>query len=158
MDNGFHTIFEIGKHAEIINDGMDIAICTYDNRALTLTFSSAKRPLYIIRGNILTEIKGSSSPIGGGYYFKYPYTNKNLKLEEKDRYFMFTDGFADQFGGDKLKKLKTAGFKDLLIKFSEQKMSAYKEALNNYFEEWKRTEEQTDDVLVLGFEINKTHY
>ena len=68
---------------------------------------------------------------------------------------MFTDGFADQFGGDKHKKLKVSGFKELLLKLSDQKMPVYKTMVNDFFEEWKRDEEQTDDILVIGFEVNE---
>ena len=154
MNNGFRELFEIGKHSDIINDGMDIAICSIDKTDSSLTFSSARRPLYIIKDKILTELKGSSLPIGGGYREREPYKNKKIKIEKCSRYYMFTDGFADQFGGSNGKKLKTVGFKDLLISLSEEKMSATKEIVNNYFEEWRHNEEQTDDILIIGIEIN----
>ena len=64
------------------------------------------------------------------------------------------DGFADQFGGHSKKKLKTTGFKELLIGLGEHKMTAQKKILDEYFEKWKRNEEQTDDILVAGFKVD----
>jgi serine phosphatase RsbU (regulator of sigma subunit) len=158
IDCGFRDIFEIGKGSEVINDGMDIAICVIDKAASNLTFSSARRPLYIIKDRTLIEIKGSLLPIGGDHgdnYEKHSFHSETINIEKGDRYFMFTDGFADQFGGDKHKKLKVSGFKELLLKLSDQKMPVYKTMVNDFFEEWKRDEEQTDDILVIGFEVNE---
>jgi sigma-B regulation protein RsbU (phosphoserine phosphatase) len=154
INSGFRDIFEINKHTEVINDGMDIAICTIDKKKSNLLFSSAKRPLYIIKNKNLIEVKGSSFPIGGDHYVRHPYKNESIAIEKDDRYYMFTDGFADQFGGHSKKKLKTTGFKELLIGLGEYKMIAQKKILDEYFEKWKRNEEQTDDILVAGFKVD----
>jgi len=153
MNNGFRDIFEIGKRDEAINDGMDIAVCTIDKVNSNLLFSSAKRPLYILKNKALTEVKGSTLPIGGGHSERHPYKNESVSIEKGDRFYMFTDGFADQFGGDNQKKLKTTGFKDLLINLGEQSMPSHEKVLGDYFEKWKQGQEQTDDILVAGFEI-----
>jgi sigma-B regulation protein RsbU (phosphoserine phosphatase) len=153
MNNGFRELFGIGKLSETINDGMDIAICTIDKAESGFLFSGAKRPLYIIRNEKLIEIKGSTLPIGGGHYERYPYNNESIDMEQGDNYYMCTDGFADQFGGHHRKKLKTTAFKELLMELNKKQMNTQKKALSEYFEQWMRNEEQTDDVLVVGFKV-----
>jgi len=154
IDRGFREVFGIGTGSEAINDGMDIAISVIDKAASTLTFSSARRPLFIIRDKELIEVKGSTLPIGGVQYERVSYYNEAINVQQGDRFFMFTDGFADQFGGDKGKKLKISGFKDLLVKLGGKEINACKAIIDGFFETWRRNEEQTDDVLVIGFEMN----
>src|ERR1700739_1296115 len=154
MSNGFYHVFDLDKHDEPINDGMDISICSIDKKNRTLLFSSARRPLYIIKNGKLTEVKGSAVPIGGSQYERHPYKNQEFNIEKGDKFYMFTDGFADQFGGHQRKKLKTIGFKDLLLSLSSQNMSLNKKALKEHLNAWKRDEEQTDDILIVGFEIS----
>jgi sigma-B regulation protein RsbU (phosphoserine phosphatase) len=154
MNRAFGEIFDLGKDKEEIHDGMDIIICSIDMANSSLTFSSARRPMYYTRNQVLTEIKGSPQPIGGGYYERTPYRNESMKIEKNDKYYLFTDGYADQFGGKNGKKFKTTGFKDLLTKLSNEKMSVTKRTLHDHFEKWKREEEQTDDILVVGIEIS----
>jgi sigma-B regulation protein RsbU (phosphoserine phosphatase) len=154
MSNGFNNVFDIGKRDEPINDGMDISICSIDKKNESLLFSSARRPLYIIKNEKLTEVKGSLVPIGGNQYEKYSYKNQEFIIEKGDKFYMFTDGFADQFGGNLRKKMKTIGFKDLLLRLNDEKMSLNKRALKEYLNAWKRDEEQTDDILIVGFEIS----
>ncbi len=153
INKGFSEIFEIGTNANAISDGMDISICSIDKANSVLTFSGAKRPLYIVRNKILSEIKGSPFPIGGSHHEAHYFKNEEVKMQKCDRFYMLTDGYADQFGGDDHKKLKSVGFKNLLMNYSTQPIHAQKNTLNDYFEMRRATEEQTDDVLVIGFEI-----
>src|ERR1700722_1488409 len=134
VNKGFSDIFGIGTNDDAINDGMDISVCSIDKANSKLTFSGAKRPLYIIKNKTLLEVKGSPFPIGGGHYERHPYENEEIKIEKGDRYYMFTDGYADQFGGDNHKKLKSVGFKNLLIDHAEQSIQTQKKILDDYFE------------------------
>ena len=82
-----------------------------------------------------------------------PFTNHQIKVEEGDKIYLFTDGYADQFGGIKGKKFKYKPFKELLLKLSTQSMENQKIALNNHFQSWKGNLEQVDDVCVIGLQI-----
>jgi sigma-B regulation protein RsbU (phosphoserine phosphatase) len=153
LNAGFTEVFKTEKDEDPIHDGMDIAIYSVDKTTMTGTFSAARRPLYIVRGNDIIELKGSPLPIGGGYDERIHYTNEVVKIEKGDKFYLFTDGYADQFGGKHRKKLKITGFKELILKHHSLKMSLQKKRLNDEIEKWKNEEEQTDDILVLGFEI-----
>jgi len=140
-----------GKEGES-KDGMDISLVCFNNKTNELQWAGANNPLYILRGNTLTEIKGNKQSIG--YHENMmPFTNHNIKLGKGDSVFLFTDGFADQFGGPKGKKFKYSQFKELVISVSQEPMEKQKEILNNEFEEWKSYHEQTDDVCVIGVRV-----
>ncbi len=154
MNRAFREIFDLGKHTEEIHDGMDIIICSIDKANSNLTFSSARRPIYYTRNKVLTEIKGSPQPIGGGHYEGKPYKNETIKVEKGDKFYLCTDGYADQFGGKHGKKFKTTGFKDLLTQLCDERMAVNKKTLHDNLEKWRQNEEQTDDILVVGIEIS----
>ena len=117
-----------------------------------LSFSGAKNPVYIVRNKELHEIKGDKQPIGS-YESQEPFTNKEYQLEKGDMVYIFSDGYADQFGGPKGKKLKYKPFKELLIANSDKSMDEQEKQLNNLFENWKGDIEQLDDVCVIGVRI-----
>ena len=151
-----------------LNDGMDIALCTIKNDKLT--FAGAYNPAWvftkreitetqnnsikisILEGKNLAEIKADKQPIGK-YYNPSPFTNKEFSLETGDVIYICTDGFADQFGGEKGKKLKASNFKSLLAKAQYLSLNDQKEHLNNVFEQWKGPIEQLDDVCVIGVRV-----
>lgn len=133
-------------------DGMDISLACFNKKTQELQWAGANNPLYILKGNTLTEIKGNKQPIGYHENMK-PFTNHEMKLGKDDLIFLFTDGFSDQFGGPKGKKFKHSQFKELLMSVSTQPMEKQKEILNNEFEAWKSFHEQTDDVCVIGVRV-----
>ena len=121
-------------------------------KTLKLTFSGAKNPVYIIRNKELHEIKGDKQPIGS-YAAQEPFTNKEYQLEKGDMVYIFSDGYADQFGGPKGKKLKYKSFKNLLIENSDKSMDEQEKQLNDLFENWRGALEQLDDVCIIGVRI-----
>ncbi len=140
-----------GKEGES-KDGMDISLACFNKHTQELQWSGANNPLYILRGDTLTELKGNKQPIG--YHENMmPFTNHMIKLGKGDLIFLFTDGFSDQFGGPRGKKFKYSQFKELLISVSSQTMEKQKEILNSEFENWKSYHEQTDDVCVIGVRV-----
>lgn len=136
------------------NDGMDIAVCNIDLEKKQLRYAGANRPLWIIRHNELMVQVPDKFPIGGlQIIHEHAYTDHMINLEDNDALYIFTDGFADQFGGEKHKKLMTAKFKEILLSIQELSMPDQEKYLKSFFEKWKGPDEQVDDVLVIGIRI-----
>jgi serine phosphatase RsbU (regulator of sigma subunit) len=134
------------------NDGMDLSICCIDISAMTMTFAGAYRPIYWIRNGELNEMKGNRRPIGGSGSDRI-FTNQYLDLVEGDKIYMFSDGYASQFGYLLNKKFSSAKMKEILLYISTLPFHQQKSELEKSFMAWKLQEEQTDDVLVMGFEV-----
>jgi serine phosphatase RsbU (regulator of sigma subunit) len=136
-------------------DGMDVALCLIDKRNNTLTYSGANRPLYMINENgDCSEIKGNKRPIGGFDNSLFEFTEEAISLETNRAYYLFSDGYVDQFGGDKSKKYSTKRFKALLSEIKTLPMKEQQQLIKQSFIDWKNHNEQTDDVLVIGFKTN----
>lgn len=135
-------------------DGMDIALCKLNKNTNVLQFASANNPLWILRKNknIIEEVKGDKQPVGFSYEMK-PFNNHVITLEQGDSFYIFSDGYADQFGGPKGKKFKYKQLNELLLKISPENMSNQKIILENEFEKWKGDLEQIDDVCMVGIRI-----
>ncbi len=134
-------------------DGMDIALCKVNFENNTLSFSGANNPLYLIRNGELTETKGDKQPIGRSTKAK-PFTEHNIKLEKGDTLYTLTDGYPDQFGGEKGKKFMYKQFKNFLLSIQNVDMEKQKELIQQKFNSWKGGLEQIDDVLVIGVKID----
>jgi serine phosphatase RsbU (regulator of sigma subunit) len=141
------------KSDKEVKDGMDISLCSLSLSTLTLTWSGANNPLWVVSSKgELTEIKADKQPIGK-YAVEVPFTSHTLKLEKDDRIFMFTDGFADQFGGPKGKKFKYKQLQKILTDSVDSSIDQQKEILNKKFQDWKGDLEQVDDVCVIGIQL-----
>lgn len=135
---------------EAVSDGMDIAMCLLNHDKIA--YAGAYNPLIIIRNNEIIEIKADKQPVGKFDTYK-PFTNHHFQLQKGDILYLFSDGFADQFGGDKGKKFKTTRFKALLLEIHQLPMAEQKQKLKETFEAWKSNFDQVDDVSVLGLRI-----
>lgn len=146
------VIQEFEKSEEEVKDGMDVALCSLEGK--TLKFAGAHNPLWIIRkdGDEVEEIKANKQPIGK---FDNPeaYTTHTVELNEGDSFYVFSDGFADQFGGDKGKKFKSSKFKKLLLSIQQENMISQRDLIHSAFDEWKGEIEQLDDVCVIGVRV-----
>ena len=137
-----------------VNDGIDIAFCLLNKKMKTLEYSGALRSLYIIRKNRVIRYTPNNYPIGTKNTKNFTgFTNNNIKLKKNDSIYIFTDGFVDQFGGEKNKKYSSRRFKELLLKIHELPVEEQKQQLKNAFHQWKGQNEQIDDVLVLGYKF-----
>jgi PAS domain S-box-containing protein len=140
------------RQGEIRYDGMDISLCAINKKTNVLNFAGAMRPMFLVREGELTEIKGSKYPLG--YYFeKKEFSLNTIQLNEFDQIYLTTDGYADQFGGNKNKKLNRKAFKELLLSLTGMNGDEQSSFLEYSLKNWKQDEEQTDDVLVIGFTI-----
>jgi len=142
--------FEKGRSD--IKDGMDLAFCCLDNKARTLEYAGANNPLYYIRNGELEEIKPDSQPVGK-HERRKPFTNHVLNLKEGDCIYIFSDGFADQFGGENGKKFKYKQFRELLLSNHGKPMEEQKQLLDESIENWRGELEQVDDICVIGVRV-----
>jgi len=133
-------------------DGMDAAVCVFDFSEKIVEYAGAYNPLYLIRNSELSEYKAVKNPVA--HYIKMkPFVNNRIEYKENDFFYIFSDGFIDQFGGENRRKYMSANFKKLLRKLStpEAKMNQIYLELDKEFENWKTDRyEQLDDVLVIG--------
>lgn len=134
------------------NDGMDISICNFKNNVLQ--YAGAYRPLYIIRQGELIETKATKMAIGGQQIDQQRiYENHEFELQKGDTIYLTTDGYADQFGGDKNKKLTTTKFKEMLLQIQDMTMQEQEIHLADFIEKWRGENEQVDDICVIGIRI-----
>jgi serine phosphatase RsbU (regulator of sigma subunit) len=144
------VIQEFEKSDEDVKDGMDIALCSLEGNKLQ--YAGAHNPLWIIRNGEIIETKANKQPIGK-FDNPEPYTTHSFELEKGDSVYIFSDGYVDQFGGEKGKKYKSANFKKLLLSIQNKDMIDQKRILDGSFETWRGDLEQIDDVCIIGVKI-----
>jgi serine phosphatase RsbU (regulator of sigma subunit) len=133
-------------------DGMDVALLTFINER-EMEYAGANRPLWIVRGGVLEEIKATKISIGGDRYGnEQQFKCHSIKLQEGDTVYISSDGFADQFNNND-KKLMTRRFKEILIGIQHLSMPEQEKYLDDFIEKWKGNLEQTDDILVIGIRV-----
>jgi len=134
----------------IIRDGMDIGLCVIEKEKKKLIYSGAFFPLYLIRDNSLTEIKGDKIIIGMNPD-RLPYTDSEIKLKTDDILYIFSDGYVDQFGGSENKKFMYRRFRYLLLTIHNFPINDQKAILDENIKTWLGPNEQIDDIMVIGF-------
>jgi serine phosphatase RsbU (regulator of sigma subunit) len=138
----------------ITKDGMDISIIRINYKTCEIEWAGANNPLWIIRdgSSEVYEIKGDKQPIGLTHSPSL-FTNHQLQLKQGDSVFLFTDGFADQFGGPRGKKFKYKQLKDVLLGNNHLPHSQQKKKLEDIFYEWSGKLEQVDDICLIGIKL-----
>jgi serine phosphatase RsbU (regulator of sigma subunit) len=147
------TLRQTGSDSEV-KDGMDLAVCALNPKTLMLEYAGAFNPLYIVRDGKIIETASDKIPIGtytDGDFKNY--TNHEIQLQKGDTIYIFTDGYADQFGGEKGKKFKYKSLQQLLISLQGKPMVEQKEILYTTIQQWKGNLEQVDDILVMGVRV-----
>lgn len=138
------------------NDGLDIAVCVFDKTLNTLTFAGANNSLLLIEGDEMREFKANSKSIGGFLNIAesdYVFTDHIVPASANSQFYIFSDGFADQFGGTKNKKVLRKNFYNLLFTNRSFSLDAQGKAVSQFFDDWKGDNDQVDDVLVVGFKL-----
>jgi len=143
---------QTGKKGEA-DDGMDIALCVLDTKTNMLQYSGANNPLYLIQNGEFKEIKADRMPIGYYPNEKPTFTNHEIQLKDGDVFFLFSDGYMDQFGGEKGFKYKSSNFQQFLFEHHSRPMILQKELLEQELKNWMKGHEQTDDILVMGVRV-----
>ncbi len=144
------------KHeAEQAKDGMDLALVVIDRQLGMLEFSGAYNPLILVRNGELIEYKGDKMPVGKHIVEEKPFTSQRIQLEHEDMIYMYSDGFPDQFGGEKGGKYKARPFKNFLTSISSEPVKEQAGLLETELKNWMGKEPQVDDILVTGIRFLK---
>ena len=145
---------EFEKSETEVRDGMDISLCALNTKTNQLQWAGANNPIWIVRkdSEVMEEIKGDKQPIGQ-FELAMPFTNHQLQLQTGDTIYIFSDGYPDQFGGEKGKKYKSGRFKRTLVDLSKSEITQQHDFLKAEFKNWKGELEQLDDVCVIGVRI-----
>ncbi len=145
-------IKNIFDNTEAQNNGMDIAFCSINFETNIIHYSGANISLFLVRKGEITEYKSTKNP-AGSFIAEYAFSDYEIQLEKNDLIYLFSDGYADQFGEVEDKRFKKSKLKKLLLSNASKPIQEQKRILEEVFDNWKLNEDQTDDVLVFGLEI-----
>ena len=138
-----------------VKDGMDVSLISINKKTKELVFAGAFNPIYIFQDNQFNTIKADKFPVGTFIHEELQYfETKSFQLKKGDKIYLFTDGFADQFGGVNNKKYKYGKFKDTFNRIQNELVTIQRSEIQKEFENWKGENEQVDDVLVIGICID----
>lgn len=153
LNNGIRTSLKQSNNEGSTRDGMDIALCQVEG--MKIEYSGANRPLWIIRNGAseIQEIKPDKKSIGGFTEGDTTFESHTIELNKGDTIYMFSDGYADQFGGADGKKLSTKRFREFICALANKSMAEQKKELSIFIEKWRGKEEQLDDILVIGIRV-----
>jgi serine phosphatase RsbU (regulator of sigma subunit) len=135
-----------------VNDGMDISLAVISSSTGELQWAGANNPLWILRNNEIIEYKANKQPVGR-YDHRVPFTSHTIQLSKNDLLYLFSDGYCDQFGGEKGKKFKEANLRRLLLSISNTSLSQQKEQLHQTIINWMGKLEQIDDICLIGVRV-----
>ena len=154
LNTGVTATFKEKDEDGAVKDGMDIALCCVDYDNMKLQFAGAYNPAIIVRNGELIQLKGDKCPIGAfSRRAVAGYTHQEIDIMKGDMVYVFSDGYADQFGGDDGRKFLMANFKKLLIEVHALPVEQQKDKLEQTFFDWMKYENQLDDILVVGVRI-----
>jgi serine phosphatase RsbU (regulator of sigma subunit) len=134
---------------ESIKDGMDIAVCVIDFDENILWYAGANNPLYLVRKGELIHYRADKMP-ASIHYRMLPFTLHKIELQKGDAFYIFSDGYSDQFGGPNQKKFMSNQLRETLVAMEGMPMLKQGERLNEIFEEWRGDSPQVDDVTLIG--------
>jgi ligand-binding sensor domain-containing protein/serine phosphatase RsbU (regulator of sigma subunit) len=154
LNDGVRSALKQDQHEQDTTDGMDIGIISYDKVKKEILFAGALRPLIVVKKGILSKVDSDRFPIGGSQDTRdMKFSMHRFFVEPGDTLYMFSDGYADQFGGIKGKKFMIKNLIGKLQSIQELPMHEQAFALEQTFEDWKAGFQQVDDVLVVGVRI-----
>ena len=156
LNRGFQKIFH-DKDIISFRDGMDLAFCAFDNKKMILEYAGAFNPIYIIREKNIYEYRGDRFSVGldkPDENEKNIFKNHVIPMQDGDSIYIFSDGYADQFGGPDGKKYKYRKFQHLLLAINQLPMEKQHELLEKSIMRWKGDLDQVDDILVIGIKIH----
>lgn len=153
LDEELQQIINAKSNSVKASDGMDISFCRYNKLKREVTFAGAFRPLVVVSEGNLVEYRGSRCPIGFYHDIVKNFEQVTLAVKPGDILYLFSDGFADQFGGEEGKKFNKKNFKELLLSVNDMELEVQRSFLEYSLLNWRQKEPQTDDVLVAGFKV-----
>lgn len=152
LNENFTEMFSDGEQV-YLNDGMDLSLCIIDKKEKSIDYSGAFNPLYLVRNETIIEVKADRFSVGADVHFagdRKLFKSHKIYLQKDDVIYLFSDGYADQFGGPDGKKFKYRRFRHLLLTIHKHSMEKQKAILDASIEEWKGDIDQVDDILVIG--------
>jgi serine phosphatase RsbU (regulator of sigma subunit) len=153
LREGVVNTLHADKSGKETKDGMDMTLCCLNYKTLELQFAGAFNPLYLVRDGNLIECKANKFPIGAFIGEKASFDNNMMQLKPGDQLYIFSDGYADQFGGPRGKKFMIGNFRKLLTEIATLEPAEQKTRLDSTLVQWQGEQEQVDDVLVIGVKI-----
>jgi len=135
------------------DDGMDVSLCVIDLTKKTLEFSGAKNPLIYIKNNELHQIKGDKKGVGGKQRINEKFTKHSVKIDSPISFYIFSDGYQDQFGGKANRKFMIKNMKEMFLKNHHLPMPQQQEIYDKNIADWMQNTGQVDDMLLIGFEL-----
>lgn len=154
LDEGVTQTLRQDQDDSATKDGMDIALCRINTETRTVEYAGAHRPLYIMKGGVMEEIKGNKFPIGGGIFKNQTnFTTTKVELNKGDSFYFSSDGFPDQFGGPEVRKFGPKKTREIIERVHTSSMKEAAQVFDTEWEEWKGEHKQTDDVLLIGIKF-----
>jgi len=157
LNENFSDIFSDGEQV-YLKDGMDLSLCVIDKNENYLEYSGAFNPLYLVRDETIIEIKANRFSVGADVHFsaeQRAFKSHRIYLQKGDIMYMFSDGYADQFGGPEGKKFKYRRFRHLLLTIHKLPLDKQKAILDASIEEWRGDYDQVDDIMVIGIKTDQ---
>ncbi len=134
-------------------DGMDAAICVIDRKKKIVEFSGARNPLVYIQNNELFKIKGDRKSVGGNQSAAKYFTKQTISIEKPTSFYIFSDGYQDQFGGPNNRKFMVKNMYKMFLENNHLPMNKQKEVYDNTIQSWMSLTDQIDDILLIGFKV-----
>lgn len=153
LNEGVTSTLHVGLTEKQTKDGMDMTLCSFDFKKMELQFAAAFNPLYLVRNGQMIQYKADKFPVGAFVGEKRKFANNSIQLQKGDMVYIFSDGYADQFGGPKGKKFMAGTFRNLLLEVSALTASEQRKKLDDTIEMWRGHLEQVDDILIIGIKI-----
>lgn len=153
LDTELVNLFNENLSEGKTRDGMDIVFCKFNLRTKTGSFCGAGRPLFLVRDGELIEFKKGPDAIGYSNAEEKIFETISFELLEGDQFYLFSDGYTDQFGGENVKKFNRQRFRNLLISLDQMALDKQKKELILTYQNWKGKQDQVDDVCVIGVKI-----
>lgn len=153
LDNELTSLFNENLTEGTRRDGMDIAFCKFNLSTMKGSFCGAGRPLILVRDGELIEYKKGPDAIGYSLLLEKSFESVEFELQEGDQFYLFSDGYTDQFGGENVKKFNRQRFRNLLLSLEEMTMEKQKKELVLSYKNWKGKQEQVDDICVIGVQL-----
>lgn len=153
LDNELVSLFNEHLTEGMTRDGMDVIFCKFNLKQMKGSFCAAGRPLVLVRDGELIEFKKGSQSIGYTADGPKEFVTEKFDLNEGDQFYLFSDGYTDQFGGENVKKFNRNRFRNLLTSISEMPMAKQKKELIFSYQNWKGRQSQVDDICVIGISI-----
>lgn len=153
LDRQIFSTLNQNLEVGVSNDGMDVVVCEFTLSNRHLRFASAMRPVLLVMGGETYYIKGNRASVGGQAFAEKYFDDQEYYLNEGDTIYMFSDGLPDQFGGPDGKKMKIVRLKKFINEVYSLPISRQKDEFNKFYQAWKGSYEQVDDILLMGVRV-----